>query len=77
MDTLLVSAIPALLVAASVAATIWLAYSKAERIATRFGPQGTVVATKLTAFLLLCIGGQIMMPGVLDALAPVIQRSAG
>ncbi len=69
---LLVSALSALLVAASVGACIWLAYAYAEAIARRIGPQGTLVATKLTAFLLLCIGVQIMLIGVSDALRPLL-----
>lgn len=68
---LLVSALSSVLVAASVGACVWLAYAYAENIARRIGPQGTLVATKLTAFLLLCIGVQIMLTGVLDALRPL------
>jgi multiple antibiotic resistance protein len=73
---LLVSAISSLLVAASVAACIWLAYAYSEAIARRIGPQGTLVATKLTAFLLLCIGCQIILTGVTDALRPLIAAGA-
>lgn len=65
---LLVSAISSVLVAASVAACVWIAYAYSEAIARRIGPQGTLVATKLTAFLLLCIGVQIILTGVTDAL---------
>jgi multiple antibiotic resistance protein len=71
-DVLLVSALSALMVAASVAACVWLAYAYAEPIARRIGPQGTLIATKLTAFLLLCIGVQIMLTGVSDALRPLL-----
>lgn len=38
----------------------------------RLGPKGTVVAGKLTAFLLLCIGAQIMLIGATDALRPLL-----
>lgn len=69
---LLVSAISSVLVALSVAACIWLAYAYAEAIARRIGPQGTLVATKLTAFLLLCIGVQIILTGATDALRPLL-----
>lgn len=69
---LLISAISSVMVAASVAACVWIAYAKAEAIARRIGPQGTLVATKLTAFLLLCIGVQIMLTGVSDALRPLL-----
>ena len=71
-DVLLVSALSSLLVAASVSACVWLAYAYAEAIARRIGPQGTLIATKLTAFLLLCIGVQIILIGVTDALRPLL-----
>lgn len=71
-DMLLVSALSALLVAASIGGCVWLAYAHAEAIARRIGPQGTLIATKLTAFLLLCIGVQIIMIGVGDALRPLL-----
>jgi multiple antibiotic resistance protein len=76
-DVLLVSAMSSLLVAASVALCIWLAYAYSEAIARRIGPQGTLVATKLTAFLLLCIGVQIILTGVTDALRPLIATASG
>ena len=71
-DILLVSALSALMVAASVAACVWVAYAYAEAIARRIGPQGTLIATKLTAFLLLCIGVQIILTGASDALRPLL-----
>ena len=74
---LLVSAISSLLVAASVAACVWVSYAYAEPIARRIGPQGTLIVTKLTAFLLLCIGVQIILTGVTDALRPLIAVRGG
>jgi multiple antibiotic resistance protein len=71
-DVLLVSALSALMVAASVAVCVWIAYAYAEVIARRIGTQGTLVVTKLTAFLLLCIGVQIILTGVSDALRPLL-----
>ena len=71
-DVLLASALSSVLVAASVSACVWLAYAYAEAIARRIGPQGTLIATKLTAFLLLCIGVQIILIGVTDALRPLL-----
>lgn len=73
---LMISAFSALLVAASVAACVWVAYAYAEAIARRIGPQGTLVATKLTAFLLLCIGVQIILIGATDALRPLLAERA-
>lgn len=69
---LLVSAISSVLVAASVAACVWLAYAYAEAIARRIGTQGTLIVTKLTAFLLLCIGVQIILIGATDVLRPLL-----
>lgn len=71
-DVLLVSALSALMVAVSVAACVWVAYAYAEPIARRIGTQGTLIATKLTAFLLLCIGVQIILTGASDALRPLL-----
>lgn len=62
----------AMLVAVSVAATVWVAYANAEALVKRLGPQGTLVAAKVTAFLLLCIGVQIMLTGATDALRPLL-----
>jgi len=74
---LVVGAVSSLLVAASVAASVWIAYAYAEPIARRIGPQGTIIVTKLTAFFLLCIGVQIMLTGVSDALRPLIAAAGG
>jgi multiple antibiotic resistance protein len=68
----LANALSAILVAVTVAATVWLCYANAEALVRRLGPQGTLVAAKVTAFLLLCIGVQIMLTGVTDALRPLL-----
>jgi len=47
-----------------VAATIYLCYAFADRLATVLGPTGTNVIVKLTSFLLVCIGVQIIWNGV-------------
>jgi multiple antibiotic resistance protein len=65
---LLIGAFGAILLAGSVAVTIWLAYAYSGALVSRLGPQGTLIATKLAAFLLLCIGTQIMLTGITDAL---------
>lgn len=76
LGDLLVSGIASVLVAASVAATIWLAYAYSGALVRRLGPQGTLVASKLAAFLLLCIGAQIMLTGATDALRQVLAVQA-
>jgi len=47
-----------------VAAAVFLCYRYADRILRRLGDTGTVVVTRLSAFILLCIGVQILWNGV-------------
>jgi multiple antibiotic resistance protein len=47
-----------------VAATIYLCYAYADRLAGALGPTGINVIVKLTSFLLVCIGVQIIWNGV-------------
>jgi multiple antibiotic resistance protein len=47
----------------AVAATIYLCYRFADRIVATLGTSGTNVLTRLSAFILLCIGIQIMWAG--------------
>ncbi|WP_020179316.1 MarC family NAAT transporter [Methylopila sp. M107] len=56
------------LAAVANAVAIWLAYSWADWIANLLGPGGVRVIGRLAAFLLLCVGVQITLSGVLDAL---------
>lgn len=44
--------------------SIYLSYAFADRLASAFGPTGTNVIVKLTSFLLVCIGVQIMWNGL-------------
>lgn len=69
---LLLSAISSVLVAATVSVLIWLAYRNADGIARRLGSEGTIVATKLSAFLLMCVGVQIVLTGASDALQRLV-----
>jgi multiple antibiotic resistance protein len=48
---------------AAVAATIYLCYGFADRLGKVIGPNGMHVMLKLTAFLLVCIGVQILWNG--------------
>ena len=47
-----------------VAIAVFLCYRYADRILRRLGDTGTVVVTRLSAFILLCIGVQIIWNGV-------------
>ena len=60
------------LAAITVAITIGLCYASADRVVALLGPAGARVLTRLTAFLLLCIGVQIVLTGVQDAVAPLL-----
>jgi len=55
-----------------VSATIFHAYARVSRMARLVGVEGTRVITRLSAFLLLCVGVQIVMTGVTDALRPIL-----
>ncbi len=59
--------------AAAVSAIVWVAYSFADRLIALLGPGGARVVTRLAAFLLLCIGTQITLGGVEDALRPLLR----
>ncbi|MFZ1429807.1 MAG: MarC family protein [Geminicoccaceae bacterium] len=58
--------------AAVVAVTVGFCYASADRVVMLLGPAGARVVTRLTAFLLLCIGVQIVLTGVQDALPPLL-----
>ncbi len=47
-------------------------YSSAERLARFLGPTGERSLSRLAAFLLLCIGVQIMITGITDILQPMM-----
>ncbi|HTW29210.1 MAG TPA: MarC family protein [Acetobacteraceae bacterium] len=58
--------------ALAMAVSIWIAYRSAERLMSLLGETGARVFTRVIAFLLLCIGVQIMASGALDILRPVL-----
>jgi len=66
--------VASLLLAVLVALTIVIAYRNASRFAQWVGREGTRVITRLSAFLLLCIGVQIVLTGVSDVLPDLIAR---
>ncbi|MCA8066460.1 MarC family protein [Burkholderia sp. AU38729] len=63
-------------VAALVAFAIWQIYSRATTLARYLGSEGTKVAMRVSAFLLLCVGVQIMLTG-LAAFAQTLGGQAG
>lgn len=62
------------LLALIVAVMIVVAYANAVRFAHWVGQEGTRVITRLSAFLLLCVGVQIMITGVADVLPHLIAQ---
>jgi multiple antibiotic resistance protein len=65
------------LAALAVAIIIWVSYRYTDRLAARLGPAGSKIVTRLAAFLLLCIGVQIMIGGVEDILTPLLAMRGG
>ena len=60
------------IVAALVALTITVAFAYAGTMSRWIGAEGTRVITRLTAFLLMCVGVQIILTGLADVLPPMI-----
>ncbi len=58
--------IGATLAACAIAVAIWLAYRNAERGIRFIGPNGSNIALRLSAFLLLCIGVDLLAGGLID-----------
>lgn len=59
------------LAAIATSMTIWAFFRYARRIAALLGPTGTRVISRLAAFVLLCIGVQILIIGTSDVLRDV------
>ncbi len=55
--------------AAAIALCVWVAYRSAGRISLLVGETGRRTISRMSAFLLLCIGVQIGMNGVADVVA--------
>ncbi len=59
--------------AVAMTAVIWVTFRFADHIVDMLGPTGSRTATRLFAFLLLCIGVQILITGVEDVLRPMLR----
>jgi len=64
--------VPALAGSFLVALTVFLCYASAERLARLLGPTGMSVILRLSSFLLVCIGVQIMWNGVRALVGPLL-----
>ena len=72
MQGALLSSFVSLAVAIAVSMTILNAYSYSGSMARLFGREGTYTVTRMSAFLLLCVGVQIMLTGTLEAIRPLL-----
>jgi multiple antibiotic resistance protein len=55
---------------------VWLCYGNADRLVKKLGSTGTSIVTRLSSFILLAIGFQIMWNGMSSALEPLLTRAA-
>ena len=60
------------LAAAAMAGVIWFAYCSADRLSQFLGRTGSRTVTRLSAFLLLCIGVQVLITGIVGVLQPLL-----
>ncbi len=58
--------------AAAMAVLIWLAYRSADRLGALLSASARRSFARMTAFLLLCVGVQIMISGIDDVLRPLL-----
>src|SRR5215203_1504237 len=74
LNSQLTTTVSSLVVALAVTATIYHAYRMSSAMARLFGEEGTRVLTRLSAFLLLCIGVQIIITGVVEVMRPILEN---
>lgn len=60
------------LAALLIALIVGVSYASADRVVALLGQARSRVVTRLAAFILLCVGVQILLTGVHDALAPLL-----
>lgn len=77
LDKLFSSAVAWFVVALAVAATIYHAYKRSSAMARLFGEEGTSIVTRLSAFLLLCVGVQIIITGVAEVARSILAAQTG
>lgn len=68
--------IGASLAAVLIALIVGVSYASADRIVAILGQARSRVVTRLAAFLLLCVGVQILVTGAVDAFAPLLADRA-
>ena len=73
---LIFSALTAVIGIALIGLTIFLCYWLSERLQKFLGPTGTSILIRLSAFIVLCIGIQIVFNGLQD-FYDILKHSAG
>ena len=71
LDELFSSTVAWFVAAVAVSGLIYHAYKRSSAFARLFGEEGTSVVTRLSAFLLLCVGVQIMITGVVEVMRSI------
>jgi multiple antibiotic resistance protein len=74
LSEFVLSSIVSIAVSVLVALVIWQTYSRAAFLARYLGAEGTKVAMRVSAFLLLCVGVQIMLTGFSEFLRPIADQ---
>ncbi len=77
LSAFLLSGLASIAISALVMLVIYYVYSRAARLAWYLGAEGTRVAMRISSFLLLCIGVQIMLTGFTGFLTPIADLRAG
>lgn len=62
------------LAALAIALIVGVSYASADRVVALLGEGRSRVVTRLAAFILLCVGVQILLTGINDALGPLLRR---
>lgn len=76
LDELLSSTVASFVVAFAVSATIYHAYKRSSVMARLFGEEGTSIVTRLSAFLLLCVGVQIIITGIVEVARSILDGAS-
>ncbi|CAD6551958.1 hypothetical protein LMG27952_05218 [Paraburkholderia hiiakae] len=72
----LLSSFASIVISALVMLVIYYVYSRAARLSQYLGVEGTRVAMRVSSFLLLCIGVQIILTGLTGFLTPIADLRA-
>ena len=60
---------------AAIAVLVWIAYRWADRLVALLGPSRARVVGRIAAFLLLCIGTQIVVTGATDIIQGIVAQA--